>query len=246
MDEAPVPVTAIAAVPLVDEVLTMVSTPAAAPRAVGSNSTPSVAVWPGDRVSGNVGPDSVKPTPARTAELTVTGAVPIEDKIKVCVAGVFKATFPNPMLVALMLSVGTVTFNWRANVLETFPALASRVTACAVVTEDTVAVNVALVAPASTVSVAGTVTALLPLDKLTASPPLPAAALSVTVQASVPGPVMDALVQENALTDALAGAEAPAPFRATTTVPSVEEVLVAVICPAAGPVASGLNCTFRS
>lgn len=77
------PVTAMPAVPLVEDVLMMVNVPAAAPRTVGSNCTFRVAVCPGVSVSGNVGPDSVKPAPTRTAELTVTEAVPVEDKITV-------------------------------------------------------------------------------------------------------------------------------------------------------------------
>jgi hypothetical protein len=70
------------------------------------------------------------------------------------------------------------------------------VVACEVETEDTVAENVALVALAGTVTVAGTLTAALLLDSFTLSPPLGAAAVSVTEHASVPDPVMDALLQE--------------------------------------------------
>jgi sulfur carrier protein ThiS len=47
--------------------------------------------------------------------------------------------------------------------------------------------------------VAGTVTAALLLARLTLKPPLPAAAVSVTVQLSLPDPVIDALLQESAL-----------------------------------------------
>ena len=224
----PVPVTAMTAVPLVEEVLVMVNVPAAAPRTVGSNSTPSVAVWPGDSVSGNVGPDSVKPTPTRTAELTVTEAVPVEDKITVCVAGVFNATFPNPMLEAPMLSAGTDALNCRAKVSVTLPALASSFTACAVVTADTVAVKLALVAPAATVTEAGIVTALLLLDRLTLNPLAGAAVLSVTVQASVREPAIDPLVQDSAVNAAVAEADVPVPLRAMASEPLVEELLVMV------------------
>jgi hypothetical protein len=66
-----------------------------------------------------------------------------------------------------------------------------------VLTEETVAVNVALLAPAATVTVAGTVTAELLLARLTLKPPLGAAALSATVQESVPAPVIDPLAQLN-------------------------------------------------
>ena len=68
-----------------------------------------------------------------------------------------------------------------------------------VVIAETAAVKLALVAPAGTVMDEGTVTALLLLDRLTASPPLPAAAESVTVQASVPAPVMDPWLQDREL-----------------------------------------------
>jgi hypothetical protein len=51
------------------------------------------------------------------------------------------------------------------------------------------------VAPAATVTLAGTVTAELLLDRLTANPPLAAAAFSVTVQLSLPALVIDELLQ---------------------------------------------------
>jgi hypothetical protein len=57
-----------------------------------------------------------------------------------------------------------------------------------VLTEDAVAVNPALVAPAGTATVDGTVIALLLLARLTVRPPLPAAAFRVTVQASAVDP----------------------------------------------------------
>jgi hypothetical protein len=103
------------------------------------------------------------------------------------------------------------------------PALAVNVTACAVATDDTVAVNVAVVEFAGTVTVAGTVTAGLLLDRLTLSPPLAAAAFSVTVQASVPAPVIDALPQVSALSTGV-----PVPLRLIAAVSLVEELLAMV------------------
>lgn len=67
--------------------------------------------------------------------------------------------------------------------------------------------NPALVAPAGTVTVLGTVTAELLLDRFTISPPLGAEVLSVTVQASVPDLVMAPLLQDSALN--AAGAPGP-------------------------------------
>ena len=81
--------------------------------------------------------------------------------------------------------------------MVTPPALADNVAVCAVVTVVAEAVNLALVAPAVTVTVAGTETAELLLDRLTVSPPLGAAALNATVQVSLPAPVIVPLVQFN-------------------------------------------------
>lgn len=119
------------------------------------------------------------------------------------------------------------------------PTLAVIVTASAVATEDTVAVNPALAAPAGTVTVLGTVTAELLLDKFTISPPLGAEVLSVTVQASVPDPVMAPLPQDSALNAGCAAI--PVPVRAITAVPFVEALLATVSCPVAVPVVAGLN-----
>ena len=116
-------------------------------------------------MTGKVAPDIVKPVPLSVAELMVTGAVPVELNVTGSVEDVFTVTLPNARLLGLTVNVGTAAFSCKAKLLETLPALAVRVTACAVVTEDTVAVNPALVALAGTTTVAGTVTAALLLVK---------------------------------------------------------------------------------
>ena len=88
--------------------------------------------------------------------------------------------------------------------------------------------NPALVALAGTVTDAGTVTAVLLLERLTVSPPLPAAAFRVTVQASLPAPVIEALPQESALNAGVLPAVVPVPLRLTTAMGLVEELLVMV------------------
>jgi hypothetical protein len=193
---------------------------------VGSNFKFSVAVSPGFKASGKVTPDIVKPVPARVALLTVTGTLPVDDRITDLVDASFSVTLPKATLVVLILSVFTAAFNCRAVLLETVPALAVTVTVSAVVTEATVAVNPALVAPAATVTVAGTETAALLLAKLTLSPPLGAAEVKVTVQASAPAPVRDALLHESALNDDVVGVAAPVPLRLITALPLVEELVV--------------------
>jgi hypothetical protein len=87
-------------------------------------------------------------------------------------------------------------------------------------------VNPALVAFTGTVTVLGTVTAELLLDRFTVSPSLGAEAVRVTVQASVPDPVMAPLLQYSAL-NAVGGA-VPVPLRPITAVPFVDELLVMV------------------
>lgn len=182
---------------LIDELVVIVRLPVAAPALVGSNRMFSVAVWPCFNVAGMVTPDMVKPVPVRVVALIVTGAVPVEVKVTDCVAGVFSVTLPKATFVALMLSAGTEAFSCRAKVLVTEPALAVSVTASVAVTDAPVAVKLALVPPAGIVTVAGRVTAALLLDRLTFRPPLGAAALKATEQASVTAPVREAFPQES-------------------------------------------------
>jgi hypothetical protein len=150
----------------------------------------------------------------------VTGAVPAEFSVRGNVDAVFTVTLPKAKLAGLIFNCELATaaaFSCREKVLETPPALAVSVTACADVTEDTVAVNPALVAFAGTINVAGAVTAELLLARFTLTPPLPAAAVSVTVQLSLPDSVIDALLQESALN--AAGAAAPLPVGLIVVVP---------------------------
>ena len=72
-------------------------------------------------------------------------------------------------------------------------------------TAATVAVKLALVAPAGTSTAAGKETAVLLLVKLTVRPPDPAADVSVTLQASEPEPDMFPFAQLIALSAAAVG-----------------------------------------
>src|ERR1700679_3167555 len=130
----------------------------------------------------------------------VTGAVPVDVRMRGFVDVVFSGTLPNATLVALMLSVGVAAFSVKANVALTVPTLAFSVTVCAVVTAETAAVNPTVVALAGTMTAAGTVTAVLLLERFTVRPPVAAGPVRVTVQASLPAPVKDAVLQERLLT----------------------------------------------
>jgi hypothetical protein len=68
-----------------------------------------------------------------------------------------------------------------------------------VVTEATVAVNWALLDPAGTVTLPGSVTLALLSDSVTANPPVGAVSFSVTVQVDVPGALTLAGVQDRPL-----------------------------------------------
>ena len=125
-----------------------------------------------------------------------------------------------------------------ANVFDTLFTVAVKVAVCVVLTDATVAVKFALVAPAATVTLAGTVTAALLLVRPTANPPLAAAAFSVNVQLSVPAPVIEPLVQLSALSTGI-----PVPLRLTAVEVPEEELLVSVSVPAAAPATVGSNCT---
>lgn len=191
-------------------------------------------------------PEIAKPAPVTVASLTTTGAVPVDVKVTGCgVAEVLTCTLPNATLVALMLSAGSVAFNCRVKVLDRLPALAVNVTACAVATEDAVAVNSALVELAGTVTALGTVTAELLLDRFTVKPPLGAAVVSVRVHASEPDPVMTLLLQYIVLSAEVPASAVPVPLKMITGVDVAEELLAMVNCPVAVPAVAGLNWRFK-
>ena len=93
-----------------------------------------------------------------------------------------------------------------------------------------------VVEPAATVTDAGTVTAELLLARFTVNPPVAAAVFKVTVQASVPEPVMDEFVQESPVSTGT-----PVPLRLITVEGPVEELLASVSWPAADPAVEGSN-----
>ena len=191
-------------------------------------------------MSGKVAPEAVKPVPLAVAALTVTEAVPDEVKVSDWVAGEFRLTLPKAMVVALTLSVGVPVPSCRAKVSVTEPALAVKVTVSELLTAVTVAEKLALEAPEATVTEAGTVTALLLLERLTANPPLAAAAFSVTVQLSVPAPVIEPLAQLSPVSTGT-----PVPLRLMAVEVPDEELLVRVSDPETAPAAVGSNCTVN-
>jgi hypothetical protein len=224
----------------VDELLVNVSDPAAEPAAVGLNFTVRIAVCVGFNVRGKVAPETEKPDPLRASALTVTDADPVEDKTRVCVCGAPTGTLVKLTLAGLTVKTGVDAPRASAKACDTPFAVAVSVTAVVVLTEETVAVNPALNEPAATVTDAGTVTTELLLDRLTANPPVGAAAFSETVQLSVPVAVITEFVQVNPVSTGTA-----VPLRPTTVEVPVEELLVNASDPVEEPAAVGLNCTVR-
>jgi hypothetical protein len=164
----------------------------------------------------------------------------VEVSVTVCVVGVFRFTLPKLTVVALTLNVGVGGFSCRVKVLVTVPALAVSVTVWALATAVTVTEKLPVVAPAATVTEAGTVAAALLLDRPTENPPVAAAALSVTVQLSVPAPSMVEFVQEIAVSTGT-----PVPLKAIEVEDPVEELLESFNCPEIAPAAVGANFTVR-
>jgi hypothetical protein len=192
----------------------------------------------GFSVNGKVAPETVNPAPVTASALIVTAAVPVEDSVRVWVVAEFTLALPNAIVDALTLRVGTLEPNCSAKVFAAVPALAVRVTVCAVVTEFTVAENAALVCPDAILIEAGRVTAALLLDRATVKPPLAAAVFSVAVQLSVPAPDMEPLVQVSPVSTGT-----PVPLKLTAVEVPVDELLVRVSEPDAVPATVGSNCT---
>jgi hypothetical protein len=165
---------------------------------------------------GRLPPRIENPVPETEAEVIVTAAVPFEVTVTDFVTAVPTATLANGSEVALKLSVAVAGLSCSEVTFEVLPVAAVSVTACALPTDATLAVNAALVAVAGTVTEPGTVTALLLLARLTITPPAGAMPDKLTVHESARDPVIEVLLHETALT---VGATAtPAPFRFTMAV----------------------------
>lgn len=111
-------------------------------------------------------------------------------------------------------------------VFEAVPCVAVRVTVWEVDTAATFAVNVALFAPEGTVTDAGTVIAPPLLARFTGRPALGAAPLMLTVQLSVPAPIMEELAHDNPDNDA---ADEPLPCSLTELVAAWVVELVSAV-----------------
>jgi hypothetical protein len=248
-----VPLRATTTVLPLEELLPIVICPLAAPVDVGRNCTCNVTAWPGFSVTGKLPPTIVKPAPVIAAELTVTGAVPVDVSVNVCVADVFTVTLPKPRLAAL-------TVNWGLGAAVLVPLKAT--TAVEPVDESLLIVICPLTAPVDvgrncTCNVTSwpgfSVTGRLP-PTIVKPAPVMVAEFTVTGAVPVDVSVNDCVVDVFTVTlpklrlAALTvnwglAAAVLVPLRATTAVEPVAESLLIVICPLAAPVTAGLNCT---
>lgn len=194
----------------------------------------------GFRVKGRVAPEAVNPVPDIDAALTVTAEPPVEVRTTVCVAGIFVTTSPKSMLEALKLKIGDEVLRSSVKLSEEPPALAVRIAVSAEATGETFTVKVALLAPAAAVTETGTVASELLLVRLMRNPPLAAAVFNVTVQLSVPAPVIVPLAQLRPVS-----AGTPVPLRPMTVGLPPPELLVRSSCPLAAPATVGSNCTLN-
>ena len=111
-----------------------------------------VAVCPGFRVTGVVIPVAPKSEPATEIEEIATAAVPEEVSVTDCVPVLPTETFPNDTDEALTVKAGVAAFNCSESVLDVLPVIAVRIADCALLTEATFAVKIALVAVAGTMT----------------------------------------------------------------------------------------------
>jgi hypothetical protein len=159
------------------------------------NWTLSATVCPGFSVSGKLAPETEKPAPVTVAAVTLVASVPVDESVTDCDTVEFTATPPNEMFVELKLSAREpAALSFNAKLAVAFPAVAVRVAVWSVFTSATVAVKPALVGEEGTVTVDGTLTTGLLLDKLTVVS-LVTVPLSVTEHETVAAPVIVALAQ---------------------------------------------------
>jgi hypothetical protein len=199
----------------------------------------------------------VKPAPVIPAELTVTGAVPVDVSVNDCVVAVFTVTLPKLKLAAL-------TVNWGLAAAVLVPLRAT--TAVEPVDELLLIVIWPLAAPVNvglnctcsvTAWVGFSVTGKLP-PAIVNPVPVIAAELTVTGDVPVDVSVSDCVVAVFAVTLPKLRLEAltvswgfvwgfavvvPVPLRATTAAAPVDELLLIAIWPLAAPAAVGRNWT---
>lgn len=160
------------------------------------------------------------------------GAAELSDTVHAVVAAPVKELLPHENALIEGANAAAAPPRLIDVVFEVIPCVAVRVAVCDVVTTDTVARKFALVEPEGTDTETGTVTAPLLLAKPTAMPLLGAGALNVTLQESVPAPIIDELAQLSPAREAADEADpCPCNFTAPATFAFVVVIAFILSCP---------------
>jgi hypothetical protein len=91
---------------------------------VGSNVNVTPSAWPGLSVAGRFTADKENPLPVTDIEFTVTAAVPVDDRVNVCVVALFTTMAPNEMLLAFTLSFGVAALSCSDTLRDVLPVAA--------------------------------------------------------------------------------------------------------------------------
>jgi hypothetical protein len=203
----PVPLRPSVAVPAL---LETVNWPLTEPAAEGPNRRVRIIPFPGSNVAGKLPPDTENPLPVIVSDLIVTGAEPLDVRVTDFWADVPTSIFPNCIAEVLRLRPAADAldaFNWIARLFDEEFAVAEMATLWALLTAATFAAKEAVVEWAATVTLSGTVIAVL----LLASAMITAfdeAALNATVHMVFPAAENEVFAQDRA-SNAGGGATAP-------------------------------------
>ena len=155
----------------------------------------SVSDFPGLSVNGRLNPETENPDPLIVAELMVRAALPDDVNVSDWVAEVLSCTAPKLTVDELNFRLGPEGLSCNSNVDERPLKVPVRVTFCIEVTADAEAVKSTLVSFAGMVTVCGTFTAELLLERPNSAPAAGAVELSEIVHAMLAVPVTDELLQ---------------------------------------------------
>lgn len=152
-------------------------------------------------MTGKLPPETEKPVPEIESALIETAALPFDVSVIDFVNAVPTETLPNASEVELRLREAVAAFSFSAKLFEEALATAVRFAVWVALTEEIFALKDADDAPAGTVTLAGTETALVLLASVMPWPPESAAMLSATVQVVLPDPVKVLLAHVSELMD---------------------------------------------
>jgi hypothetical protein len=192
----------------------------------------------------------VKPAPVIATEFTVTGVVPADAKINVCIVGVLTATLPKPRLVVLTANCGFVAVPVPPRAITVVPPVVE------LLLIETCPLTVPVADGANSICKVKDWFGFRVAGKLWARKvkPVPVTAAELTVTAEVP---VDVNVNVNVVVvftitlpklrlfelnvNCGLGADVPVAIKATTAGVPVDELLLTVSCPLTLPIAVGAN-----